>query len=81
MLMKDCSVHLACLLSALNMTHHCQIVHTLRASLFGHGIFDFGIVPFVHFLGRWDMRIKPCGGKRQRNYEVFPEESRRKQMT
>lgn len=63
------------------MTHHCQLVHTLRASLLGHGIFDFGIVSFVHFLGRWDTRVKPCEGKkRQRNYEVFPEESRRKQM-
>lgn len=26
------------------------------------------------------MRVKPCGGKRQRNCEVFPEESSRKQM-
>lgn len=63
-LMKDCSPHLA-YLSALNMAHHCQIVHILWASLSGYGIFDSGVVPFVHSLGRWGMRVKPCGGKKR----------------
>lgn len=63
-LMKDCSPPLACL-PALNMTHHCQIVHTLRASLFGYGIFDSGIVPFVHFFRKLGYESQALWGEKR----------------
>lgn len=81
MLMKHCSLHQACVLSALNMTHHCQIVHTLQASLFRHSIFDIGIVPLVLFFlkedGIWESSL--VGEKDRETVRSFlknPAESR-----
>lgn len=62
------------------MTHHCQTVNSLWASLVGYGTFDFGIVSVVLYLGRLAMRVKSSleGGKRWAKYEVVTEEYRRK---